>query len=105
MNLPLPWLDTSDALPNVDSAWADDSPAPGLLAAGADLSVARLLDAYSHGIFPGSARASPCCGGRPIPAWCWISIGFGSTDPCEKRCNAFGQIHGAKSASTMGFNA
>ena len=67
MNLPLPWLDTSDALPNVDSAWADDSPAPGLLAAGADLSVARLLDAYSHGIFPWFSQGQPVLWWAPNP--------------------------------------
>jgi len=67
MNLPLPWLDTSDALPNVDNAWADDSPAPGLLAAGADLSVTRLLEAYSHGIFPWFSQGQPVLWWAPNP--------------------------------------
>ena len=41
----------------------------GLLAAGADLSTQRLLDAYARGIFPGSAKTTRCSGGVPIHAW------------------------------------
>jgi len=47
--------------PPVDTALADPN---GLLAMGGDLSVARLLDAYRHGIFP---WFNP---GEPILWWC-----------------------------------
>ena len=41
----------------------------GLLAIGGDLSPARLLNAYIHGIFPWfSDDAVRSCGGRPIRA-------------------------------------
>ena len=52
----LPWLRTDTPFPPVESAL--DDPA-GLLAAGADLSVARLLDAYRQGIFPWYSPGQP----------------------------------------------
>ncbi len=48
----VPWLQIHSPFPDVSLALGEDSPAPGLLAAGADLSPERLLDAYRHGIFP-----------------------------------------------------
>lgn len=60
----LPWLEPGadpDAFPPADEAL--DEP-PGLLAAGGDLSVERLLAAYRRGIFP---WYSP---GQPILWWC-----------------------------------
>ncbi|MCC7598150.1 leucyl/phenylalanyl-tRNA--protein transferase [Janthinobacterium sp. FW305-129] len=61
----IPWLDIHTPFPDVSRALKDE--APGLLAAGADLSPARLLDAYKHGIFPWFSE------GQPILWW--------STDP------------------------
>jgi leucyl/phenylalanyl-tRNA--protein transferase len=60
----IPWLEPGDPFPTVDRAL--DQPA-GLLAAGADLSPQRLIDAYRHGIFPWYSE------GQPILWW--------STDP------------------------
>ncbi|MCC6209862.1 MAG: leucyl/phenylalanyl-tRNA--protein transferase [Burkholderiales bacterium] len=54
------WLDTQSEFPPVDRALKDPN---GLLCAGADLSVARLLDAYRRGIFPWYS------GGEPILWW------------------------------------
>ena len=61
----IPWLDTDTPFPDVSKALTTD--APGLLAAGADLSPQRLLMAYRHGIFPWFSE------GQPILWW--------STDP------------------------
>jgi leucyl/phenylalanyl-tRNA---protein transferase len=61
----IPWLDTSTPFPDVSQALTND--APGLLAAGADLSPERLLAAYRNGIFPWFSE------GQPILWW--------STDP------------------------
>jgi leucyl/phenylalanyl-tRNA--protein transferase len=61
----IPWLDTNTPFPDVSQALTSD--APGLLAAGADLSPQRLLIAYQHGIFPWFSE------GQPILWW--------STDP------------------------
>jgi leucyl/phenylalanyl-tRNA--protein transferase len=61
----IPWLETHTPFPDVSEALTMD--APGLLAAGADLSPQRLLLAYQHGIFPWFSE------GQPILWW--------STDP------------------------
>ena len=54
--LKLPWLDLDTPFPPVDQAL--DYP-PGLLAAGADLSIPRLRQAYSQGIFPWYQEGEP----------------------------------------------
>jgi leucyl/phenylalanyl-tRNA--protein transferase len=61
----IPWLDAHTPFPDVSEALTID--APGLLAAGADLSPQRLLLAYQNGIFPWFSE------GQPILWW--------STDP------------------------
>ncbi len=61
----IPWLDANSPFPDVSNALTTD--APGLLAAGADLSPERLLAAYQRGIFPWFSE------GQPILWW--------STDP------------------------
>lgn len=63
----LPWLTNESPFPPVEQAWPASSEAPGLLAAGADLRIERLLTAYRHGIFPWFSE------GQPILWW--------STDP------------------------
>lgn len=45
----VPWLEPGEPFPPVHDALEDPN---GLLAAGGDLTVPRLLDAYRHGIFP-----------------------------------------------------
>jgi len=45
----IPWLDPNDPFPPPASALREPN---GLLAAGGDLSPQRLIEAYSHGIFP-----------------------------------------------------
>jgi len=61
----IPWLDAHTPFPDVSEALTTD--APGLLAAGGDLSPTRLLAAYQRGIFPWFSE------GQPILWW--------STDP------------------------
>ncbi len=63
----IPWLDHDDPFPDVEQALVEADGAAGLLAAGADLSPQRLLEAYRHGIFPWFSE------GQPILWW--------STDP------------------------
>jgi len=60
MQKTLTWLERDDPFPPVEAALDDPR---GLLCAGADLSVARLLDAYRRGIFPWYS------GGEPILWW------------------------------------
>jgi leucyl/phenylalanyl-tRNA---protein transferase len=64
---PLTWMEPGDPFPTVDRAWGPATAAPGLLAAGGDLSVPSLLAAYRQGIFPWYSA------GQPILWW--------STDP------------------------
>lgn len=63
----IPWIEGRDPFPDVSYALTEEDGAPGLLAAGGDLSPARLLEAYRHGIFPWFSE------GQPILWW--------STDP------------------------
>jgi len=63
----IPWLEAGMPFPEVSEALTQEDGAPGLLAAGAELTPERLLDAYRHGIFPWFSE------GQPILWW--------STDP------------------------
>ena len=60
----LTWLSHDDPFPPVERALKDPN---GLLAAGADLSVPRLLDAYRHGIFPWYSGREPILWWSPDP--------------------------------------
>ncbi|MGE5118266.1 MAG: leucyl/phenylalanyl-tRNA--protein transferase [Betaproteobacteria bacterium] len=62
------WLDdATQALPPTALALGPGSEAPGLLAAGGDLSVARLTEAYAHGVFPWYAEGQPVLWWSPDP--------------------------------------
>lgn len=58
------WLGPSDPFPPVDAALTEPN---GLLAAGADLTPERLLEAYARGIFPWSADDEPMLWWSPDP--------------------------------------
>jgi leucyl/phenylalanyl-tRNA--protein transferase len=60
----LPWLDPQDPFPPVTRAFREPN---GLLAAGADLSPARLLTAYTNGIFPWYSAGEPILWWSPAP--------------------------------------
>ncbi|SAI31310.1 leucyl/phenylalanyl-tRNA--protein transferase [Bordetella ansorpii] len=73
----LPWLEPDTPLPPPELALKDP---PGLLAAGADLSTARLNEAYRNGIFPWFSE------GEPVLWW--------STDPrMVLACDDFAPSH------------
>src|SRR5690606_25660757 len=55
----IPWLEPEAPFPATSTALGPDSDAPGLLAAGADLSPARLTQAYRQGIFPWFSPGQP----------------------------------------------
>ena len=63
----LPWLQPNAALPDPSMAWPKDTEAPGLLAAGADLSVNTLHHAYKKGIFPWFSSGQPILWWSPDP--------------------------------------
>lgn len=60
----VPWLELRDPFPPVSRALADPN---GLLAAGGDLSVERLLAAYRKGIFPWYGDGQPLLWWSPDP--------------------------------------
>lgn len=64
---PLPWLESGCLFPPVDEAWTSQSEAPGLLAAGGNLSVNTLRHAYSQGIFPWFSDGQPILWWSPDP--------------------------------------
>ena len=66
MNLRLPTLDADPAAPFPPAESALREP-DGLLAMGGDLSPARLLNAYAHGIFPWFSHGQPILWWSPDP--------------------------------------
>lgn len=60
----IPWLTHELTFPPVDTAWTEPN---GLLAAGGDLSPARLLAAYRRGIFPWYSEGEPLLWWSPDP--------------------------------------
>jgi leucyl/phenylalanyl-tRNA--protein transferase len=60
----LAWLERGDPFPPVERALKNPN---GLLAAGADLSVERLLDAYRRGVFPWYSNGQPPLWWSPDP--------------------------------------
>ena len=60
----IPWLDSSTPFPPIEAALVEPA---GLLAAGADLSAPRLVDAYRHGIFPWYGEGQPILWWSPDP--------------------------------------
>jgi leucyl/phenylalanyl-tRNA---protein transferase len=61
----IPWLQPNSLeFPDVEEAWAEPN---GILAAGGDLSVHRLIEAYCHGIFPWYNEGEPVLWWSPNP--------------------------------------
>lgn len=60
----IPWLEPGDPFPPVNQALAEPN---GLLAAGEDLTIPRLLDAYTRGIFPWFNDEDPVLWWSPDP--------------------------------------
>ncbi|HXU94134.1 MAG TPA: leucyl/phenylalanyl-tRNA--protein transferase [Gallionella sp.] len=69
----IPWLTENAAFPPVELALRSPN---GLLAAGGDLSVPRLLEAYRHGIFPWFNRDEPILWWSPDPRMVLIPSEF-----------------------------
>lgn len=63
----LPWIQDGEPLPPASQAWGPSSSAPGLLAAGHDLTASRLIEAYGHGIFPWFSPGQPVLWWSPDP--------------------------------------
>ena len=78
----IPWLQRGDAFPPVETALAEPN---GLLAAGADLSVPRLLAAYRRGIFPWFNPGEPILWWSPDPRMVLLPAEFKCARSLKKR--------------------
>ena len=75
------WLENNEPFPPLK-----DSLSNGLLAAGADLSVARLLNAYSQGIFPWFSQGEPILWWSPNPRTVLQCDQFVRSKSLAKKC-------------------
>jgi leucyl/phenylalanyl-tRNA--protein transferase len=66
-DIAIPWLDDNMPLPATRAALGPASEAPGLLAAGGELSTERLDEAYRKGVFPWYAPGQPVLWWSPDP--------------------------------------
>jgi leucyl/phenylalanyl-tRNA--protein transferase len=81
----IPRLDGGAPFPPIERALREPD---GLLAAGGDLSVARLVDAYSRGIFPWFAEGQPILWWSPDPRMVLFVDEFVLSRSLRRRVNA-----------------
>ena len=86
---PIPWMKPGDNFPTVSLAWPANSDAPGLLAAGGDLRVQTLLNAYSQGIFPWFSDGQPILWWSPDPRMVLQTKKFKLHDSLRKTIKKF----------------
>ena len=86
----LTWVtEDSKPLPATRMALGPDSEAPGLLAAGGELTPARLTEAYRRGIFPWYSPGQPVLWWAPDPRMVLITSQFKLSRSLRKRIAAF----------------
>lgn len=78
----IPWLAGTSPFPPVAAALREPD---GLLAAGGDLSLERLLDAYAHGIFPWFSPGEPILWWSPDPRMVLLPEAFKISRSLAKR--------------------
>jgi len=78
----IPWLGAHTPFPDVSEALTTE--APGLLAAGADLSPQRLLMAYRNGIFPWFSEGQPILWWSTDPRMVLMTADFRISDSLKK---------------------
>lgn len=79
--LAIPWIEPHEPFPPVEQALPN-----GLLAAGADLSVPRLLNAYENGIFPWYNQEEPILWWSPHPRTVLKCDDFKLSKSLAKKC-------------------
>ncbi|MFC3106939.1 leucyl/phenylalanyl-tRNA--protein transferase [Undibacterium arcticum] len=87
----IPWLEADTPFPDVSTTLTTADGAAGLLAAGADLSPARLLDAYRHGIFPWFSGEQPILWWSTDPRMVLFTEQFKISDSLKKTLRKFHQ--------------
>ena len=92
----IPWIEESDPLPPAQSACTDASSGlQGLVAAGGGLSVERLLEAYSQGMFPWYSEGQPILWWSPSPRMVLQVENFKLHRSLRKTLNKFVQMPNA----------
>ena len=93
----IPWIEESDPLPPAHTACRDEAGGlKGLVAAGGGLSVQRLLEAYSHGIFPWYSEGQPVLWWSPTPRMVLEVENFKLHRSLRKTLQKFAQLPSAK---------
>ena len=93
----VPWLQSPvDPLPPTSQALGQDSDAPGLLAAGEDLSTGRLEEAYRHGVFPWFSPGQPVLWWSPDPRMVLLTSEFKLSRSLRKTIGHFLQTPGCE---------
>jgi len=87
----IPWLEVDAPFPDVALALKEEDGAAGLLAAGADLSPERLLEAYRHGIFPWFSEGQPILWWSTDPRMVLMTANFKISDSLQKKLNKVGK--------------
>jgi leucyl/phenylalanyl-tRNA--protein transferase len=89
------WLRTpGDALPDTRQALGAGSEAPGLLAAGGELTPQRLAEAYSNGVFPWYSEGQPVLWWSPDPRMVLMTGEFKLSRSLRKTIAAFNRTPG-----------
>ena len=81
----IPWLDSNAPFPPLDNALVEPN---GLLAAGADLSPTRIVDAYRRGIYPWYNEGQPVLWWSPDPRMVLYVAEFKASRSLAKRTSA-----------------
>ncbi len=85
----LSWIDDDTPLPPAGSALGPASDAPGLVAAGGSLNVARLDEAYRKGLFPWYSAGQPVLWWSPDPRMVLPTAGFHIAPSLRKTLRRF----------------
>jgi leucyl/phenylalanyl-tRNA--protein transferase len=93
----IPWLaDRHQPLPPSSCALGPRSEAPGLLAAGGEISRERLVEAYSRGVFPWYSRGQPVLWWSPDPRMVLPVAEFRLTASLRKTLRRFARTPGCE---------
>ncbi len=93
----IPWLrGPHDALPDTRRALPPGSDAPGLLAAGGELTPQRLTEAYSKGVFPWYSEGQPVLWWSPDPRMVLLTDEFRLKRSLRKTIGKFIRSAGCK---------
>lgn len=92
----LPWLAPNQDFPPTNEAWDEQSPAPGLLAAGAQLNASTLQNAYSKGIFPWFSEGQPVLWWSPEPRMVLVPSEFRLHPSLKKTIQKFCKTAGCE---------